>query len=80
MEIISEEFGSEKPCVKNYEVVMNKFPERKIFIYVGDNPAKDQVFLENGEYKCKTRIMSIKDENSLCRYCICKNAGFSFGF
>lgn len=47
---------------------------------VGDNPAKDQVFLENGEYKCKTRIMSIKDENSLCRYCICKNAGFSFGF
>lgn len=47
---------------------------------VGDNPAKDQVFLENGEYKCKTRIISIKDENSLCRYCICKNAGFSFGF
>jgi uncharacterized protein (UPF0305 family) len=47
---------------------------------VGDDPAKDQVFLENGEYKCKTRIMSIKDENSLCRYCICKNAGFSFGF
>ena len=47
---------------------------------VGDNPAKDQVFLENGEYKCKTRIMSIKDENSLCRYYICKNAGFSFGF
>ncbi|WP_292609162.1 DUF2115 family protein, partial [Methanobrevibacter sp. UBA188] len=46
----------------------------------GDNPAKDQVFIENGEYKCKTRIMSIKDENSLCRYCICKNAGFSFGF
>ena len=47
---------------------------------VGDNPTKDQVFLENGEYKCKTRIMSIKDENSLCRYCICKNAGYSFGF
>ena len=46
----------------------------------GDNPTKDQVFLENGEYKCKARIMSIKDENSLCRYCICKNAGFTFGF
>lgn len=41
VEIISEEFGSEKPCVKNYEVVMDKFPKRKIFIYVGDNPAKD---------------------------------------
>jgi len=47
---------------------------------VGESPVKDQVFLENGEYKCKTRIMSIKDENSLCRYCVCKNAGFSFGF
>ena len=41
VEIISEELGSEKPCIKNYEVVMNKYPERKIFIYVGDNPAKD---------------------------------------
>jgi uncharacterized protein (UPF0305 family) len=47
---------------------------------VGDNPIKDNVFLENGEYKCKSRIMSIKDENSLCRYCVCKNAGYSFGF
>ncbi|WP_407377232.1 DUF2115 family protein [Methanobrevibacter sp.] len=47
---------------------------------VGESPAKDQVFLENDEYKCKQRIMSIKDENSLCRYCVCKNAGFSFGF
>lgn len=46
----------------------------------GDNPTKDEVYLENGEYKCKTRIMSIKDEKSLCRYCICKNAGYSFGF
>ena len=27
---------------------------------VGDNPSKDQVFMRNGEYKCKSRIMSIK--------------------
>lgn len=47
---------------------------------VGDNPTKDQVFLQNGEYKCKSRIMSIKDENSRCRYCVCKNAGLAFGF
>ena len=47
---------------------------------VGDNPAKDHVFVQNGEYKCKTRIMSIKEENSMCRYCVCKNAGFAFGF
>ena len=47
---------------------------------VGDNPTKDQVFLQNGEYKCKSRIMSIKEENSMCRYCVCKNAGLAFGF
>ena len=46
----------------------------------GDNPAKDDIFLENGEYKCKNRIIHIKDERSLCRYCVCKNAGYSFGF
>ena len=47
---------------------------------VGDNPTKDQVFLQNGEYKCKSRIMSIKEKNSMCRYCVCKNAGLAFGF
>ncbi len=41
IEIISEEFGAEKPDLRNYQVVMDKFPERKYFIYVGDNPAKD---------------------------------------
>lgn len=46
----------------------------------GDNPAKDNVFMENEEFKCKNRIISIKDERSLCRYCVCKNAGYSFGF
>jgi putative hydrolase of the HAD superfamily len=43
IEIISEEFGSEKPCLKNYQIVMEKFPERKVFIYVGDNTTKDFV-------------------------------------
>ena len=47
---------------------------------VGDNPTKDQVFIQNEEYKCKSRIVSIKDKNSLCRYCVCKNAGFTVGF
>ena len=45
----------------------------------GDNSAKDDIFLENGEFKCKNRIIHIKDERSLCRYCVCKNAGYSFG-
>lgn len=43
IEIISEEFGSEKPCLKNYQAVMDKFPGRKVFVYVGDNTAKDFV-------------------------------------
>lgn len=39
--IISEEFGSEKPDLRNYQAVMDAFPERKCFVYVGDNPDKD---------------------------------------
>ena len=41
VEIISEEFGSEKPDSRNYQAVMDAFPDRKYFVYVGDNPAKD---------------------------------------
>lgn len=41
IEVISEEFGSEKPDVRNYQVVMDGFPDRKRFLYVGDNPKKD---------------------------------------
>lgn len=37
----------------------------------------DEVSLQNGAYYCKTRITAIHDERSLCRYCICKNVGFS---
>ena len=37
----------------------------------------DQVSLQNGEYYCKTRITAIHDERSLCRYCVCRNVGFS---
>lgn len=39
--VISEELGSEKPNTRNYQVVMDEFPERKRFLYVGDNPLKD---------------------------------------
>ena len=39
--IISEEIGSEKPDVRNYQAVMNMFPDRKVFVYVGDNTKKD---------------------------------------
>lgn len=41
---------------------------------------KDDVFHFNDDYFCKNRIKHIKDERSLCRYCICKNVGFQAMF
>ncbi len=41
IEVISEEFGSEKPDERNYRVVMERYLGCKRFIYVGDNPKKD---------------------------------------
>lgn len=41
--IISEEFGSEKPCLSNYIYFSKKYLQAKKFIYVGDNPQKDFV-------------------------------------
>ena len=41
MIIISEELGSEKPSLVNYEYFMRKFPDCTDFSYVGDNPIKD---------------------------------------
>jgi putative hydrolase of the HAD superfamily len=38
--IISEEFGSEKPCEKNFIYFMEKYQEAE-FTYVGDNIKKD---------------------------------------
>ena len=39
--VISEEFGSEKPALANYEYFMKRYPECQDFTYVGDNPRKD---------------------------------------
>ena len=40
----------------------------------------DDVYLENGKYYCRTRVTAIHDKRSLCRYCVCKNAGFTAMF
>lgn len=40
--IISEEFGSEKPCAANYEAIEQRNPGKK-YCYVGDNVIKDFV-------------------------------------
>ena len=76
---ITEDYEIKDGVVENISLYLALMAKRPLHP-VGENPAKDQVFLENGEYKCKSRIMSINDENSLCRYCVCKNAGYSFGF
>lgn len=39
--VISEEFGCEKPSERNYKYFMERFPEGKKFMYVGDNVKKD---------------------------------------
>lgn len=39
--VISEEFGSEKPSLANYEYFMKRYPECHDFTYVGDNLKKD---------------------------------------
>lgn len=41
---------------------------------------KDDVYFDEGNYYCKTRITAIHDERSLCRYCICKNVSFQMMF
>ena len=38
--LISEEFGSTKPCRNNYEYFVLKF-QANTYYYIGDNPAKD---------------------------------------
>lgn len=38
---------------------------------------KDEVYYFNGDFYCKGRIKYIHDKKSLCRYCVCKNVGFS---
>lgn len=39
--VISEEFGSEKPTLANYEYYMKRYPSCNDFTYVGDNLQKD---------------------------------------
>ena len=39
--VISEDFGSEKPALANFEYFMKRYPGCSDFTYVGDNPDKD---------------------------------------
>src|SRR5690606_21953116 len=44
--VISEEFGSEKPNINNFELIQNKFKCKK-YTYVGDNVLKDFISPNN---------------------------------
>lgn len=46
----------------------------------GNNPKEDEVYFKNNCYYCKGRVKFIKDNRSLCKYCICKNHPFAFSF
>lgn len=39
--VVSEDFGTEKPCVANFEYFVKRYPICTKFVYVGDNPKKD---------------------------------------
>ena len=39
--VISEDTGAEKPSKVNFRIVMDTFPKKELYIYVGDNPRKD---------------------------------------
>lgn len=46
----------------------------------GDDPKKDEVYFKDNNYYCKGRPMFIKQNKSLCKYCICKNPPFAYLF
>ena len=61
IEVISEEIGSEKPNLRNYQIVMERFPERKVFEYVGDNPKKD--FIAPNQLRWRTYCLKNDGRN-----------------
>ena len=58
--VISEEFGSEKPNMKNYLYFQNKFPNKN-YTYIGDNTRKD--FISANALNWKTICLLDKGEN-----------------
>lgn len=60
--------------IKNITLFLAVIAKRPLHPYTKNK--NDDVYLSDNKYYCKNRIRFIKDENSLCRYCICRNAGF----
>lgn len=59
---------------KNICLYLALIAKKPIHPYSADKTG--DVYLLDGNYFCKGRIRYLKDERSLCRYCICKNVGF----
>ncbi len=57
--IISEDFGSEKPSILNYQIFEETFPDNH-FSYIGDNTKKDFI----APAKLGWKMYCIKDDNS----------------
>lgn len=58
--VISENFGSEKPDLRNYQYFESLLPGINTFYYVGDNPAKDFI----APHRLGWRTIGILDEGS----------------
>lgn len=78
LEYYFENYG---PCdrqsqdfIKNITLFLALIAKRPLHPYTKNK--NDDVYFSDGKYYCKNRIRFIKDENSLCRYCVCRNAGF----
>ncbi len=57
--VISEDFGSEKPSILNYQIFEETFPEHR-FSYIGDNTKKDFI----APAKLGWKMYCIKDDNT----------------
>ncbi len=59
---------------KDISLYLALIAKRPLHPYSEDK--KDEIHYSNGKYYCKNRVTYINDENSLCRYCVCRNMGF----
>jgi uncharacterized protein (UPF0305 family) len=60
--------------IKNISLYLALIAKKPLHPYSEDK--KDEIYYSNGKYYCKNRVTYINDENSLCRYCACRNVGF----
>ena len=60
--------------IKNISLYLVLISKRPLHPY--SESKNDEVYCLDEKYYCKNRVKYIKDENSLCRYCVCQNVGY----